>query len=176
MNRNPIDTQATAFEPAPAGARRPSQVPMPARRGSRKALSVFVAASAALLLAACDKPAQEPTVGQRIDSAVAQAGEKTEQAADAARRSAEAARTSAGEAAQAAGETMKDAAITTGVNAALARDGSLSALKIDVDTTDGRVVLRGEAPSAEARNRATQLAQAVDGVAAVDNQLTVRSN
>jgi len=175
MNRNPIDTQATAFEPAPAGARRPSPVPMPARRGSRKALAALMAASAALLLAACDKPAQEPTVGQRIDSAVAQTGEKAEQAADAARRSAEAARNSAGEAVQAAGETMKDAAITTSVNAALARDASLSALKIDVDTTDGRVVLRGEAPSTEARNRATQLAQAVDGVAAVDNQLMIRN-
>lgn len=175
MNRKQTDTQATAFEPAPAGARRPSSIPMPADRGSRKILAAFMAASAALLLAGCDKPAPEPTVGQRIDSAVAQVGEKTEEAAEAARRSAEAARASAGEAVQAAGDTMKDAAITTRVNAALAGDGSLSALKIDVDTADGRVVLRGEAPSAKARERATQLAQAVDGVAAVDNQLTVRN-
>jgi osmotically-inducible protein OsmY len=173
MNRNQIDTQASSFEAAPTGA--PAPVSTPARRGSHTAVAAFMAASAALLLAACNKPAQEPTVGQRIDSAVAKAGEKADDAAEAARRSAEAARTSAGQAVQAAGDTMKDAAITTNVNAALARDGSLSALKIDVDTTGGRVLLRGEAPSAEARERATQLAQAVDGVAAVDNQLTIRN-
>lgn len=176
MNRNQIDLQATAFEPAPTGARRLSPEPQPAGRRSRKVLAAFMTVSAALLLAGCDKPAQEPTVGQRIDSAVAKTGEKAEDAADAARRSAEAARTSAGEAVQAVGDAAKDAAITTSVNAALAADGSLSALKIDVDTNGGRVVLRGEAPSATARDRATQLAQAVDGVAAVDNQLTVRSN
>ena len=175
MNRNQIDTQASAFEVTPTGAPVPSPVSTPARRGSHKAVAAFMAASAALLLAACDKPAQEPTVGQRIDSAVAKAGEKADDAAEAARRSAEAARTSAGQAVQAAGDTMKDAAITTSVNAALARDDSLSALKIDVDTADGRVLLRGDAPSAEARERATQLAQAVDGVASVDNQLTIRN-
>jgi hypothetical protein len=175
MNRNPIDTKVSSFESAPAESRPPASRRATAGRGSRTVVAAFMAASAALLLSACDKPAQEPTVGQRIDSAVVQAGEKTEQAAEAARRGAESARASAGEAVQAAGDTMKDAAITTGVNAALARDGSLSALKIDVDTSDGRVVLRGEAPSTEARERATQLAQAVDGVAAVDNQLTVRN-
>jgi len=176
MNRYQIDLQATAFEPAPTGARRLSPEAKPAGRGSRKVLAAFMTASAVLLLAGCDKPAQEPTVGQRIDSAVAKTGEKAEDAADAARRSAEAARTSAGEAVQAAGDAGKDAVITTSVNAALAADGSLSALKIDVDTDGGRVVLRGQAPSATARDRATQLAQAVDGVVAVDNQLTVRSN
>ena len=74
-----------------------------------------------------------------------------------------------------AGEKAKDAVITTAVNAELAKDSSLSATKIDVDTAAGRVALRGTAPSASARDRATQLASNVKGVRSVDNQLTVES-
>lgn len=70
-------------------------------------------------------------------------------------------------------DKVKDAAITTAVNAKLAQDKSLSALRIDVDTVNGRVSLRGTAPDAAARERATTLASAVDGVVSVDNQLTV---
>ena len=68
----------------------------------------------------------------------------------------------------------KDAAITTAVNGALVAEPSLSALRIDVDTTDGRVVLRGTAPDAAARDRATQVARGIEGVRAVDNQLQVQ--
>ena len=70
-------------------------------------------------------------------------------------------------------DKVKDAAITTAVNAKLAQDKSLSALRIDVDTVNGRVSLRGTAPDPAARERATTLASAVDGVVSVDNQLTV---
>jgi len=68
---------------------------------------------------------------------------------------------------------MADATITAAVAAELALDKNLSALKIDIETTDGRVALRGTAPSADARDRATLLAEAVKGVRSVDNQLTV---
>ncbi len=67
-----------------------------------------------------------------------------------------------------------DAAITVAVNAALAKDSQLSALSIDVDTVDGKVVLDGRAPDDAARDRATVLAQAVDGVRSVDNRLSVQ--
>jgi osmotically-inducible protein OsmY len=70
-------------------------------------------------------------------------------------------------------DKMKDASITTAINAELARDAELSALKINVDTTSGRVVLRGTAPNEASRARATSLAQRIDGVSAVDNQLTL---
>ena len=66
-----------------------------------------------------------------------------------------------------------DAAITTAVNAELAKDSDLSAFKIDVDTSSGRVVLNGTAPSEQARDRATQLAAGVQGVVSVDNMLTI---
>jgi hypothetical protein len=70
-------------------------------------------------------------------------------------------------------DKVKDAAITTAVNAKLAQDKALSAMKIDVDTVDGKVSLRGTAPDPAARQRATTLASAVDGVKSVDNQLVV---
>ena len=74
---------------------------------------------------------------------------------------------------EATGSKVSDAVITTSVNAQLVKDPSLSALKIDVDTSAGRVALKGAAPSEAARARATQLASAVKGVVSVDNQLRV---
>ncbi len=83
----------------------------------------------------------------------------------------------AGNAAENTGAKMSDkiddAMITTSVKAELAKDSNLSATKINVDTTQGRVMLKGMAPSNEAREHATALAKSVKGVTAVDNQLKV---
>jgi hyperosmotically inducible periplasmic protein len=75
--------------------------------------------------------------------------------------------------AQDAKDEVSDAVITTSVKAELSKDSSLSALKVSVDTDSGRVALHGTAPSAEARDRATALAQGVKGVVDVDNALSV---
>jgi len=72
-----------------------------------------------------------------------------------------------------AGDKVADASITTMVNAELAKDEQLSALAIDVDTVDGRVALKGEAPTVTAKERATTLAEGVKGVKSVENQLQV---
>lgn len=72
------------------------------------------------------------------------------------------------------GEKLSDAGITAGVHAELAKDSSLSTLRINVDTVNGQVTLRGSAPSSLARDRATALARAAKGVVSVDNQLAVR--
>jgi len=68
---------------------------------------------------------------------------------------------------------VKDAAITAAINAELARDQALSAIKVNVDTNAGKVLLRGTAPTALAREKATTLARHVDGVVSVDNQLQI---
>jgi len=60
------------------------------------------------------------------------------------------------------------------VNAKLAADSGLSALRINVDTVGGRVALSGDAPDAAARDRATALVRSVDGVTNVDNRLTLQ--
>ena len=157
-------------------------VPISGRCAPRVA-SILAVSALALGLAACGKT-EEPTVGQRLDSAV----EKTERAAEDARAKADSAlqsaenkmeqgaanaQATARQAADTAMEAMDDAAITARVNAGLAKDSDLSALKINVDTVNGQVTLTGPAPSAAARDRAEAIAKAVKGVTAVKNQLVV---
>jgi osmotically-inducible protein OsmY len=46
------------------------------------------------------------------------------------------------------GDKVKDAAIITAVNAKIAGDPKLSVIRINVDTVNGHVLLRGTAPDA----------------------------
>ena len=69
---------------------------------------------------------------------------------------------------------MLEDLITAAINAELAKDSALSAMRINVDVSNGQVSLRGTAPSSLARDRATTLAQSVKGVNTVDNQLELR--
>ena len=108
------------------------------------------------------------TAGQQVDQTTERVGDATRDAAARAGNAVE-------NAANTVGEKVDDATITASVNAELAKDPTLSALRIDVDTSNGAVSLKGTAPDADARERATRLAQAVKGVASVDNQLEVRS-
>ncbi|HEX2012489.1 MAG TPA: BON domain-containing protein [Roseateles sp.] len=125
----------------------------------------MVVAATAVLLSACNRPGgEERTAGQRVDDTIA----KTEQQADKAKAATEAA-------VDKMESKVEDAAITASVNAALAKDAKLSAVRINVDTVNGHVALRGTAPDASARERATQLAMSVKGVMSVDNQLEVRA-
>ena len=123
----------------------------------------------AAALAACQKaesPESGKTAGQKLDTAVArveqQAGEVKAEAKQAAAAATEKVK-----------GTAADIAITAEVNARLARDAQLSAFAINVDTSAGRVVLKGSAPDLAARERARSLAAAVDGVHAVENQLVI---
>lgn len=128
--------------------------------------------SVAALLAACDQskpPAVDESAGSGVNS--------TQNAVNEAQRETQAAGTELKEDASRAGEAIADSAadmtITTKVKTALAGDAQLSALAIDVDTRNKVVTLTGPAPTAAAADRATSLAQAVDGVAEVKNMLIV---
>jgi len=66
-----------------------------------------------------------------------------------------------------------DTAITSKVKAALQDDKRLATLQIDVSTTDGVVVLKGNVPSADNVQQAVQLASAVPGVKNIRNELKV---
>jgi len=142
-------------------------------RLNRLAAATMSTVAAAALLAACDRSDDAPTAGEKLDATVA----KVEQTVDQAKADAMAAGKDAKQAMTEAASTVtakaQDATITAAVNTELAKDKELSALSIDVDTVDGRVSLRGEAPSDTARSRATGLAASIDGVSSVDNQLTV---
>lgn len=77
-------------------------------------------------------------------------------------------------AANTVGNKIDDAAINVAINTKLAGDDDLSSLKINVDVKNGKVWLKGTAPSLQAKNRATQLAKEVEGVKSVHNELTIK--
>ncbi len=137
-------------------------------------LSLVALACATLLgLAACGKTSPDQTAGEKVDDAVTTMEQKADTVGEQVKESVEAAKDSATEAMDSTAEKARDAAITTQINADLAGDPELSALKIDVDTVSGNVVLKGTAPNDTARERATTMAKAVSGVTSVDNQLQV---
>lgn len=72
-----------------------------------------------------------------------------------------------------AGQAIDDVTIGTKLKAALVADPELSALKINVDTTQGVVRLRGEVKTIALRRKAEELARRIEGVKAVDNQLVI---
>jgi hyperosmotically inducible periplasmic protein len=158
-------------------------------RVSRKSVRLAVSVTMLLALGACNRP-----MGDRVG---ADGGSAKRAAADAGRNakdaktSAASARTAAADDTRtdstktpsdstrsmgAAGEKVDDAAITASVNASLARDKDLSAIRIDVDTQDGVVTLSGLAPSASAKEHASEVAHKVTGVQSVNNQLTIKSS
>lgn len=135
--------------------------------------ALAAALAASTLVVACGEQ-EEATVGQRLDSTVTEVQNAGTQMGQDARQAAQDIQAAGSNAADAMARGAADATITAKVNAALVADDQLKALSIDVDTTNGRVQLTGTAPSPEARERATTLARAVDGVVEVDNRLTVQ--
>lgn len=135
--------------------------------------ALAAALAASTLVVACGEQ-EEATVGQRLDSTVTEVQNAGTQMGQDARQAAQDIQAAGSNAADAMARGAADATITAKVNAALVADDQLKALSIDVDTTNGRVQLTGTAPSPEARERATSLARAVDGVVEVDNRLTVQ--
>ena len=135
-------------------------------------LKLVTVAAISLALVACGKD-DEMTAGEKLDSGVASAQEQANDAKSEVAQGMAAAKEETKEVAGEIADKAGDAAITAGVNAELAKDSTLSALKIDVDTSGGKVALHGTAPDAESRERATRLASGVKGVTDVDNKLEV---
>lgn len=140
----------------------------------RQPAAVLLALLAGLTLVGGCNRADQNRAANTGDRAVAQAERSAERAGEAVKEAGRDAGQAIGNAADAVGNKSKDVAITTAVNARLAGDDRLSALKINVDTVGGKVVLRGSAPDTASRNRATELARAVDGVTEVSNELSVQ--
>ncbi|OSZ71476.1 BON domain-containing protein [Hydrogenophaga sp. IBVHS1] len=138
-------------------------------------LTLIAAAAATIALAACGQN-EDTTVGQKIDNGFNQTQSAATEMKNDAKEVGKDMQAAGSQAGQAVSDGASDMAITAKVNAALAADDKLSALKINVDTEAGRVALKGTAPDADSRDRATTLAAAVDGVVAVDNRLVVQKN
>jgi len=77
---------------------------------------------------------------------------------------------------QKAGDKIDDAALTTKVKTALMAEPGLRSLEINVDTRDNIVTLNGTVDSQEKKQRAMQIAQKVEGVKSVSDNLVVKSS
>jgi hyperosmotically inducible periplasmic protein len=130
---------------------------------SKHVLWMVPALALGAALVGCNRADNGQTVGQRVDETVAKTEQRTEQTKEGVK-----------DAGAKAADAVSDATITAEVKAALAADPQLSALRIDVDTANGVVTLKGPAPDEKSRSRATQIAAAPKGVMRVDNQLTLK--
>lgn len=146
--------------------------------GAMRRPLVAAACSVAMLLAltACGKKDDGKTVGQSIDSGIAKTEQAAKDAGSAMKDATKDAQVAGSQASSTMGEKIDDAMITASVNASLAKDPDLSAIKINVDTKDGVVTLNGPAPTATAKAKAADLARAVKGVTSVNNQLVVSAS
>ena len=148
-----------------------------------KGLTIASSLAVLLALGACNRaedrtatPRTDPSVSSTASTAAGEARQAGREATSAARSGANKAADSTKAMGATAASKVDDATITTKVNAALAKDKELSAIKIDVDTKEGVVTLSGPAPTAAARERASEVARTVQGVTSVNNQLTIKAS
>ncbi len=72
-------------------------------------------------------------------------------------------------------EKLDDGALTAKVKTALLAAADVKAMQIDVDSKDGVVTLNGTQETTVAVDRAAAVARGTDGVASVENRLTVKA-
>lgn len=146
------------------------------KQRSLTVIPLLAALMAAAALVACNRAEEPRTAGQALDQAVTQVEKKAKEIGADMRAGGEKAADAVAGAGTQTADAVRDAAITLEIKTMLAKDPGLSALRIDVDTTAGRVALRGTAPTDAARERASQLANAVSGVISVKNELSVKAD
>jgi osmotically-inducible protein OsmY len=154
-------------------------------------LTLIAALCAATILGACTKQ-EDATAGQQVDAAIAKVEKEAKELKVDLKRGADEARKLVSDAASDTRHVAdkisshsddkadekgragsSDALIVDKVKAGLARDGQFDAARITVESSQGRVALRGTVPDAEAVSRARHIALSVKGVSSVDNHLSV---
>jgi len=139
----------------------------------RKTLAIATVGVLTLGLVACDQKNPAEKVGQDIDRAIDKTGRQITQVAEKAEDKMDQAKSTVSEKTAQAGSAMADATITAKVKSALIAEPGLKSTGIDVVTEKGVVSLFGTTASGASRERATQLAAAVEGVKAVENNLAI---
>lgn len=129
---------------------------------TRMQLLAALATSTVLFAAGCDQ--------QNRDSTSAATPSTADKMANATNKAAD----KMANATQKAGDKVDDAAITAKVKTALMAEPGLKSLEINVDTRDNIVTLAGTVASPDLKQKATQIAQAVEGVKQVSDQLVVK--
>ncbi len=161
-------------------------------------ISAVMSLGIAIALSGCNKPADTQTPGQKLDAVISKTEKVAEElgvqgeqssgdmkakteaafanAGDALKKATENAKSSTKEVANTAIDKMDDMVISTAISAELLKDAEIKLFRINVDTKDGAVVLKGQVPSDAVRERASAIAKTFNGVQSVDNQLTVKVN
>jgi len=178
---DPLRVRDASLEPTHTGSRtlrspapQPSRPAPPPRRPRRMRSWLFAAVLGATVAGlAVSSYYETDTLGQRIDATMARGETTVRGLAGDLQLSTDRVVQQGAEGVGRATLALNDAGITASIKASLAADPALSALKIEVDTQQGVVTLRGPAPSLEARDRATVLARAPQGVRAVNNELVL---
>lgn len=140
------------------------------------------AVAAALSLAACGDNRNDTPATSRVDAPVTSSSttpaDRTTADASAAANRAGTAMDNAANRVEKAGDTAAskagDAATTAKVKARLMAEPGIDSLQIDVDTSNGRVTLKGEVDTPEHRARAKELAGSIEGVSGVTDQLSLK--
>ncbi len=123
------------------------------RLNSRPLMAAAILPAAAVLVLVACSPAERQEVRRDADQAAQTARTETSQAANSAEKA------------------IDDAALTAKVKSTLLADAQVKGTQIDVDSNQGTVTLSGSVSTATEKARAEQLAQGVDGVRAVRNNL-----
>lgn len=118
-------------------------------------------------LVACDKPGPAETAGKKID-------QTTENVSNAVSNAADKVDASVSKNSKSTERVFDDAEITTKVKAAFLNEPGMKSMKISVATDHGVVTLTGTINSQMNQDKAIQLAESVDGVKSVNNQLIMK--
>lgn len=70
-------------------------------------------------------------------------------------------------------QRVDDALLTANIKTEMTADGRVSPTRVNVDTLNGVVTLKGEVPTQQEKAAAEQIARKVAGVKSVNNQVTV---
>lgn len=133
--------------------------------------AIALASSLALLATGCKPTPEDQALN---DASQATNGEKTDNAVGSAKQDARNLGDTLKQKADQAGRAIDDAAITTAIKSKYLADDTLKGLDISVETKQGVVTLTGAVRSDDAKALAAKIAEGVDGVASVNNQLAVR--
>jgi len=117
--------------------------------------AALAATLAALALSGCDRDTKQ----------------EVKEAGTAVKREAKEAAQSLAKVGETTGQVLEDAAVTAKVKAALTAEKDIKSRDIDVETFQGKVVLKGAVPDRAQSARAAKLAASVAGVKAVENRL-----
>ena len=131
------------------------------------ALLAALAAAVALTTAGCNRQSTD-TAGRATTDKMATTTDKMATTTDKAATTANRATTETAVA-------VDDAAITTKVKTAVLAEPGLKSLQINVDTKDAVVTLSGTVDTPELKSRAVQIAQGVQGVKSVNDNLSVKT-